>query len=94
MLGAVNRSDFRKIQSRTKGTRRYYGEERCSKRGFATGKQTSSQLREELAKENVKTLSDQQKARKQARALDRVSHFVNCDLDLLSNFCRTSLCQS
>lgn len=43
------------------------------RRGFATGKQTPSQLREELAKENVKELSNQQKAKKNARALDRVS---------------------
>ncbi|TVY88577.1 Amino-acid acetyltransferase, mitochondrial [Lachnellula willkommii] len=40
-------------------------------RGFATGRPSASQLREELAKEHVKNLSNKQKAKKEARAVDK-----------------------
>lgn len=42
------------------------------KRYYGSGKGTSTQLREELAREHVKDLSNQQKAKKEARALDKV----------------------
>ncbi len=42
------------------------------KRYYGSEKGTSTQLREELAREHVKDLSNQQKAKKEARALDKV----------------------
>jgi amino-acid N-acetyltransferase len=48
--------------SRQESATRYYGTERGP----------SSQLREELAREHVKDLSNQQKAKKEAKAIDKV----------------------
>lgn len=39
---------------------------------FATAGPSSSQLKEELAREHVKNLSSKQKAKKEAKTLDRV----------------------
>jgi len=41
-------------------------------RCYGTERRLSKQLREELAKEHVKNLSNQQKAKKEARAHDKV----------------------
>lgn len=50
-------------------------------RGFATEKPSASQVREELAKEHVKNLSNKQKAKKEARAVDkgRPQHLAYAD---------------
>ena len=43
-------------------------------RYFATRKPSSSQLREQSVREHVKDLSSQQKAKRDAKALDKVAH--------------------
>lgn len=45
-------------------------------RSYGSGRGPGSQLREELAKEHVKDLSNQQKEMKRARAIDKVFHFL------------------
>jgi len=43
------------------------------RRHYATERPSKEQLRHELAKEHVKDLSDKQRAKREAKALDRVS---------------------
>lgn len=69
------------MQSWTKRKRRY----KCVKidctRYYGTERELSSQLREELAREHVKDLSKHHKAKKDARAIDKVC----CAQDIMSN---------
>ncbi|TVY83764.1 Amino-acid acetyltransferase [Lachnellula suecica] len=59
------------IQCWAKGGRRLGTCHEDGTRGFATEKLSASQLRQELAKEHVKDLSNKQKAKKEARAVDK-----------------------
>ena len=58
-------------------------------RRFATDKASSSQLREQLVKEHVNDLSSKHKAKKQAKALDKVKHlfmYILSASDLYQDF--------
>ena len=74
----MNGTDFTnpKVQSWTTLKRLTADDIARGKRGFAHGKQTPNQMEADLAKVNVKELSNRQKAKRHARALDR----VNCPL--------------
>jgi amino-acid N-acetyltransferase len=58
-----------------KGAKHGVSEDRECIRSYGTERGLSSQLREELAKEHVKDLANKQKAKKEARAVDKVCRF-------------------
>jgi amino-acid N-acetyltransferase len=62
------------IQSWTKRRKRCGGSLEDGMRYFATDKASSSELRKQLVREHVKDLSSKQKAKKEAKALDKVEH--------------------
>jgi len=62
-------------------------------RFYGTERGLSNQLREKLAREHVKDLSNKQKAKKDAKALEKVAFLLIALLTAADYITRTSSCQ-